>query len=328
MTQRSLPVLLLLVLLLAACASLTPQPIAAVEDPAPLQPTVDDPPQPTTAEDTPAPTATLAPTATPTPLGEEVVVLTNEPPDIILTAMSLQLEQNQVRLTEAANQIATLSADSNQLETQVAAAKTQTAATANPGSSGNNNPTNSKYTIPGNVYTVVTTDSKTFVFIEKTKNKNGAPIMGFYEPRTFLEAGSEAWVYKSAVKVDGGELYYESYDPDGSAPPFKIYFRGKHIQIRLPNGSPNPANYPANVAKAKVTSKVAVHRITGYDNKDKPIMDTYKPYIHYNAGDSVILYPKYVIATGGSYWYAIYDSDGKPSGYLPATRVTFPASWD
>ena len=166
----------LLVLLLAACASLTPQPIAADQDTAPVQPTAGDPIQPT-AEDTPAPTATLPPTATPTPLGEQVVVLTNEPPNIVLTAINLQLEQNQVRLTEAANQIATLSADSSLLETQVASAKTQAAATANPGNPGNNNPTNSNYNIPSNVYTVVTTASKAYIFIEKDKNKNGYEIM-------------------------------------------------------------------------------------------------------------------------------------------------------
>jgi hypothetical protein len=96
----------------------------------------------------------------------------------------------------------------------------------------------------------------------------------------------------------------------------------------MPNGSPDPDKYPGNVGKAKVTSKVAVHVISGYDDKGKPIMTTYKPNIHYNVGEYVILYPRYVIATGGSHWYAIYDSDGKPSAYLPATKVTFLATWN
>lgn len=306
-------------MLLAACASLSPQPIAGNQSPEADQLLPEDDNQ---AEDPPSPTATLVPTTTPTPLGDQIVVLTNEPSDILLTAVNLQLEKNAIMLTEAANQIATLSADTNLLETQVAVAKTQA---ANPGDPGNVDPTpdSGDYIIPSNVYTVVTTDSKTYVFIEKSKNKNGVPIMGFYEPRVFLEPGRIAWVYKTAVKADGGELYYESYDPDGQTVKEKLYFRGKHIQIRTSSNS-----YPTDVAKATVTSKVSVHRITGYDDKDKPIMDTYKPIISYKVGNSVILYPDFVIATGGSHWYPIYDPDGTPSGYLPATKVSFPAKWD
>lgn len=324
MTRRSLPVLLILALLLAACASLNPQPIAADQTPDAVQPTAEElPTEP--VEDTPAPTATLDPTASPTPLGEQVVILTNDPPNIVLTAVNLQLEQNQIQLTAAANQIATLSADSYRLETQVAAAKTQTAATADP---GNNPPPNNNYNIPDNVYTVVTTDSKAYIFIEKSKNKAGAPIMGFYEPRVYLEPGTEAWVYKTSVKADGGEIFWESYDPDGSTVKEKLYFRGKQIQVKMPYGSPNPANYPGNVAKGTITDKATVNKITGYDDKGKPIMGTYQPIIKYEAGDTVLVYPKFVVATGGSYWYPIYDSDGKPSGYLPVTKVTFPVKWE
>jgi hypothetical protein len=98
--------------------------------------------------------------------------------------------------------------------------------------------------------------------------------------------------------------------------------------VRVPYGNPNPQNYPADVAKGIMTEKRAVHEVVGYDDAGKPIMDTYKPFIHYNVNQEVILYPKYVIATGGSRWYPIYDPDGTPSGYLPAISVNFPPNWE
>jgi TolA-binding protein len=323
MSQRSLPVLFFLVLLLAACAPLSTQPITPSGDQnsgAPVSP----------PENTQAPTST--PTLTPTPLDEQVVVLTNEPPDIVLTSVNLQLEQNSFRLTEAANQIATLSAESKLLETKVATVRTQAAATVAASVANNNSgPTNnssSNYTIPANVYTITTTARKAYIWIPTDYNDNDAPIMDLHEPRVFFPPGTEAWVYKNPIKADGGALYYESYDPDGEIPEYKIYFQGRQIQVRLPYGSPNPADYPSNVAKAILLEKTAVHVVNSYDDAGKPIMETYKPYIHYDAGKKVILYPEYVIATGGSHWYPIYDPDGEPSAYLMATKVKFLYEWD
>ena len=77
-----------------------------------------------------------------------------------------------------------------------------------------------------------------------------------------------------------------------------------------------------------MTEKRSVHEIVGYDGAGKPIMDTYKPFIHYDTGDSVLVYPKFVVATGGSRWMAIYDPDGKPSAYLPADSIAFPNVWE
>ena len=323
MAQRSLPVLLLLVLLLAACAPIPSQPIAPSGDQNSAEPIA-------LPENTLAPTST--PTVTPTPLDEQVVVLTNEPPDIVLTAVNLQLDSNHVRLTEAANQIATLSAESRLLETKVASVSTQAAATAAASvSNSNSGPTNnsgSNYNIPANVYTIVTTARKAFIWVPIDYNNKDAPIMDLHEPRVFFPPGTEAWVYKNPIKADGGALYYESYDPDGEIPKYKIYFQGKQIQVRLPYGTPNPANYPSNVAKTTVLDKATVHVIVGYDDAGKPIMDTYKPYIHYDPGKELILYPEYVIATGGSHWYPIYDPDGNPSAYLRDTKVKFLYEWD
>jgi hypothetical protein len=254
-------------------------------------------------------------------------VLTNQPPNIVLTSVNLQLDQNHIKLTEAANQIATLSMESRFLETQVAQIKTQAAATASVGGA-NSGSGSGKYNIPSNVYTIVTTADPAFIWVVNGYNDKNAPIMELHEPRASLPSGTEAWVYKSVVKADGGALYYEVYDPDGSTPDYKIYFQGYQIQIRMPNGSPNPANFPSNVAKAQILEKATVHVVIGYNDQDKPIMDTYKPYIHYNAGQTLILYPKYVVADGGSHWYPIYDPDGNPSAYLMATKVKFLFKWE
>ncbi|MBN2043708.1 MAG: hypothetical protein JW757_01710 [Anaerolineales bacterium] len=316
MPQRSLPVFFVLVLLLAACAPLSPQAIPPTNTPV-------DPP----TDSAPAPTAAPIPTTTPTPLSAEVVVLTNEPLNIVLTAVNLQLDENNLRLTEAANQIATLSAERDLLETQIAAAKTQSAAEAgNQNNTGN--PGDDDYDIPSNVYTNVIIADKGYIFVVDGYNKNGAPIMNFYEPRVSFPAGLRGWAYKNAVKADGGALYYQVYDPDGQTTKEKLYYQGKQIQIKLPNGNPNPANYPPDVAKAKVLERVTVHVIVGYNDKDKPIFEPYKPYVHYEPGKELILYPKYVLGDGATYWYPIYDPDGKPSAYLPAAKVAFLYIWD
>ena len=325
MPKQPIISLLILALLLAACAPLSTQ--------------SDQPNLPDVPTDTPAPEAAQLPdmptsvpqvnTPTPTP-AEQVVVLTYEPHNIVMTAIFLQLENNQIQLTESANQIATLKAESSSLETQVVNSSTQAAATAqaSSGSTGSSNTGSSSYNLPANVYPVVTVNEKAYIFISKRNNDKGAPIMEHYEPRVWFPPGTEAWVYKSAVKADGGQLYYESYDPDGEPPPFKVYFKSDQIQLRPPFGNPNPKNYPADVAKGVMTEKRAVHEVVGYDDKGKPIMDTYKPFIHYEVGQSVLIYPKYVIATGGSRWHPIYDPDGKPSGYLPVGSVMFPGTWE
>ena len=279
------------------------------------------------------PTYTLSPSSTPSPvqptsvlqaspsiLPEEVVMLTSEPPEIILTALNLQLDSNGVKLTESANQISTLATESAALKTQLADSATNAVEDSNP------NTSSSQYTIPSNVYTVVTVD-KAVIFEAKSTNKAGAPIMLPYKPRVFLPPGTEAWVYKKQVKADGGGIFYESFDPDGQSD-LKVYFRAEHIQIRLPNGRPDPDKYPSNVAKAVLTDKTVLFVVTSYDKAGKPIMNTYKPYIRYNVGSTEIVYPEYVIATGGSHWYPVYDPDGKPSGYIRSTFISFPLFWE
>ena len=259
-------------------------------------------------------------TWTPTP-GEEIIVMTSHPPEIVLTALNLQLDSSGAKLTQAAQQISTLSAEFSALETQLAVISTDTAKNT---SSDNTN--SSGYKIPSNVYTVVTVEKAT-IFISKSNNKNGAPIMVPYEPRVYYPPGTETWVYKDKIKADGGAIYYESFDPDGQSD-LKVYFSSKQIQIRLPNGNPDPDNFPGDVAKAKITDDTVVFVVTSYDKQGKPIMETYKPYIRYSSGKFEIVYPEYVVATGGSHWYPIYDPDGKPSGYIRSTFISFPEIWN
>jgi hypothetical protein len=252
---------------------------------------------------------------------DQVVLLTNKPPEIVLTAMNLQLDDQQAQLTQSADQIATLSAQIEALETQMAAAPTKN---ANDSSDSNNGIDD--YDIPSNVYTVVTTQ-KAVVFVPVDYNKKGAPVMGPYVPRTTLEAGREAWVYKAPVIADGGTPYYESYDPDGESN-LEVYLKASQIQIRLPNGKPDPDNYPKNVAKARVTKNTVLFRAYDYDKEGKPAMTSVQPLVRYKEGDYEIVYPKYVIATGGEHYYPVYDPDGNPSTYLRAILVYFPTMWE
>jgi len=63
-------------------------------------------------------------TSYPTP-EEEVIMMTSEPPEIILTALNLQLQSNNTKLTQAAQQIAAMATESSGLKTQIALAATQ-----------------------------------------------------------------------------------------------------------------------------------------------------------------------------------------------------------
>lgn len=291
----------------------------------------------TTAEQTnpalsPLPTSTAEPSETPIPdpsdnlpptpeatKEDEVVLLTNEPPEVILTAMNLQLDEKQAQLTQSAEQIATMASEIEALETQVAASPTDD----DNSSSGNNG---QEYNIPSNVFTVVTVQ-KAVVFVPVDYNKQGAPVMGPYEPRVTLEPGREAWVYKSPVIADGGTPYYESFDPDGESD-LKVYFKANQIQIKLSSGKPDPDNYPENVAIAKVTKNTVLFTAKEYDKQGKPVMVSYQPIIQYKQGAEEIVYPEFVIATGGEHYYPVYDPDGTPSGYLRAILVVFPLMWD
>lgn len=285
------------------------------------------PPSPT---DTQIPTdtvepAALAPTSTPQPpvaidtAEDQIVLLTNESPNVVLTSVNLQLENNQAQLTQAAEDNAALQTQISALQTQLAIAKTDT-------NSGNPKPTG-EYDIPSNVYTVTIVDKAT-VFIAASFNKKGAPVMAPYTPRVYLYPGAVAWVYKSQVVSDGGAIYYESYDPDGSPPPEKIYFRAIHLQIRLPNGQPDPDNYPTNVAKARLTDNTVLFVASTYDLQGKPVMVSAQPIVKYKAGDYEIVYPETVIATGGEPYYPVYDPDGTPSGYIRSKFISFPLLWE
>jgi hypothetical protein len=311
-----LSLMLTLALLIILCSCAIPSEVSPISSPnfTSTDPALRNTPSPV------QPTTLVQSTPTVTP-EEEVIMMTSEPPEIILTALNLQLQSNSTKLTEAAQQIAAMATESSGLKTQIALVATNAS-----GNTSNQNSNSNQYNIPSNVYTVVTVD-KAVIFEAKSYNKAGAPIMQPYEPRVFLPPGSEAWVYKKQVKADGGEIYYESYDPDGQSK-LTVYFRSKHIQIRIPNGNPDPDNFPPDVAKALITDNTALFVIKSYDNAGKPIMETYKPAIRYRSGQTEIVYPEFLVGTGGTHWYPVYDPDGKPSGYIRSIFISFPKFWD
>ena len=49
----------------------------------------------------------------------------------------------------------------------------------------------------------------------KEYNTAGKPLMKIIEPRVVLENGDQTWIYPSPVISDGGNPFYEIYDPDG-----------------------------------------------------------------------------------------------------------------
>lgn len=312
---------LLIIIILGACsAAQTSPPATSAASSNSLPPTYTSTPLPPTY--TPAPTQTHTPTAT---LGQQIVILTYETPDLVLTSANLQLEEQMVELTAAANEIATLQSQSILLQTQLAQSATQAASSNNGGGNNNSSPAPNP-DIPSNILTVVTTQ-KALVFFSKRDNDAGYPIMEIYEPRVKFAPGTILWVYPSRVRADGGDYFYQSYDPDGQST-LDVYFRVQDIQIKHPGASPNPFAYPLNVAMAQFTEKSVAYYAKGVDQGGKPIMEIIEPRIKYQAGDTEILYPAYVVATGGAHYYPIYDPDGKPSTYVRAVDVKFLYDWD
>jgi hypothetical protein len=253
-------------------------------------------------------------------------VLTHETPDLVLTSVNLQLEQNKIELTAAADQISTLQSQSNALKTQLSQASTQAVENQNSSSSSSSSSPTNNYVIPSNVYTVVTTE-KALIYITKSNNNAGYPIMEIREPRVKLPPGTLTWVYKTKVRVDGGSYFYESYDPDGKSEE-QVYLRVQDLQVRLPSGKPDPFKFDSNVAKGQFTQKVVAHYAKSYDSGGKPVMEVYEPRIRYEAGTIELLIVEPVTATGGSLWYPIYDPDGKPSLYVQQQYVEFLLVWD
>jgi hypothetical protein len=299
--------LLLLLVVLTACSVNTAAPNSASNQ----QDSIDLP-----STNTPlVQTATLAPSATSPPTATnpiQVMVMTNEEPDLVATSLNLQIDEYELTLTSAANQIQALQ---NQRATLIPAA---TIAANYTSSSG--------YVIPANVYTV-TIIHDAFLEITKMNNNKGAPIMEQVQPQIRLAPGFQTWVYKSHIAADGGSRYYEVYDPDGQSAEV-YYLRAVDIQIRMLNGSPPPATYPTDVVKAKTNGTPIAYYVYGYDSKGKPIMEAFTPHMSFDKGDTVFVHASRVIATGNMEFLALYDTDGKSSLYIVASLVDFLKIWD
>jgi hypothetical protein len=230
------------------------------------------------------------------------------------TSLSLQIEQMQVTLTAAAEQIATL----NSQEKTLAAAATVGSQSGSSSSYG--------YSIPSNVYTVTIIDDA-FLEIPHGINDKGVPIMQQVQPQIRLDPGFQTWVYKERVPADGGGVYFQVFDPDGEQAE-DYHLRLRDIQIRMPNGRPNPSNFPSDVAKAVTNSTAIGYYIDGYDEFDRPIMEATNPRISYDANQTVLVHAGRVIASGFYVFYAEYDPDGNPGVFILGEELEFLKVWD
>jgi hypothetical protein len=69
--------------------------------------------------------------------------------------------------------------------------------------------------IPEGVVFSEVTGGKAVMRYIKEYNSQGRPIMKIVEPRVVLRDGDETWIYPTPIITDGGNPYYEIYDPDG-----------------------------------------------------------------------------------------------------------------
>lgn len=258
---------------------------------------------------------TLFPTSTLTATDpSNLVILDNMQPDLVSTALNFQIDEYEITLTAAAGQISTLDAQNETL-----------AARKSPSSSSSSS-LNSGYDIPADV--IVATVIKSVVLeTSKRDNDKGKPIMVQYQPKIKLEPGFQTWVFEDFVIADGGGRYYKVYDPDGeSAADF--YLRDSKIQVKLPNGTPPPGDYPGDVVKVRAINNARAFFISDYDSSGKPIMASFEPRIVYEVGDTALVHAKQVITTGNVIFYALYDPDGKSSLYLVGYKLEFLPIWD
>jgi hypothetical protein len=61
-------------------------------------------------------------------------------------------------------------------------------------------------------------------------NAAGRPVMRIHEPRYKFNSGDQIWLYEGIILTDGGNYYYEVYDPDFTYP-VTLYVRAIDIKI-------------------------------------------------------------------------------------------------
>jgi hypothetical protein len=226
----------------------------------------------------------------------------------------MEIEQMQVTLTSAAVQIATLNAQEKTLAI-AATAGSQPTSTLNSG-----------YNIPANVFTV-TIIHDAFLEVPVGVNNKDAPIMQQVQPQIKLSPGFQTWVYKERIPADGGGIYYRVFDPDGESSA-DYHLRAVDIQIRMPDGRPNPVSYPTDVVKAKTTSAAIGYYVYAFDSNNKPIMEAINPRISYGANESVLVHAGRIVATGNMIFFAAYDPDGTPGVFIIGEELELLKVWD
>jgi hypothetical protein len=233
----------------------------------------------------------------------------------VATALNYQIDEYVITLTAAAEEIATLSAQSSTL-TAGGTSSTQQGSTT----------TVDGYVIPADV-TMATIIDDAFLEITRRNNNNGVPIMEQYRPQIHLYPGTQTFVYLDPVTADGGSPYYKVFDPDGQTIA-EFYLRARDIQIKLFSGTPSPLDYPSDVVKARAVNNVVGYYVDSYDGNGKPVMEAINPRISYGAGDVILIHGARVIASGNTLFFAVYDPDGQPSVYLIGSKLEMLSLWD
>lgn len=86
--------------------------------------------------------------------------------------------------------------------------------------------------IPGNVVLAKVVSDKAVLREIRNYNNAGIAVMGIREPRVIYYTGEQVWIYPTAIKTDGGAIYYEVYDPDGQ---FGVILYIRDITIEILN---------------------------------------------------------------------------------------------
>lgn len=177
------------------------------------------------------------------------------------------------------------------------------------------------YIIPKHILTVTFTN-KSALRVVKTFNAAGKPVMKIFEPRIVFNPGDYTFVKPTPVQADGGDIFYELYDPDGEVT-IVTYIRAIDIQLRT-----NHESIPVDVVKAKFTTDALLRVEDGTNASGKPIMKIYEPRVNFSAGAYIWIYANPVTADGGALYYKVYDSSGTygKTVYIRKQDVSIPTS--
>lgn len=231
---------------------------------------------------------TALPTTTPIPV---------TPLEPILLTLEAQNVEMQRTLEALGNENQSLQADVDRLNVQLQAAQSQTV----------QNPTSS--VIDGQAWPEGVTD---VVFVERShvwgvvgKNNLDRPIMEVYQPRIDFMAGQILQVYTKRIKVDGGGIFYEIFDPDGVVS-VVLYLRDTDIRF-----IDSTSLHPYNVIDITAKNETNLYYVVSLNKNNIPLIQTLVPRITFGIGAYIDVYVEPVLADGGSKYLKVYDPNRK-----------------